>query len=402
MAAGSLIFAVNGKRESSMKDFEFYNPVKIVFGREQLAKLPEQIAAGTKVMLLYGGGSIKRNGVYKEITRALKDYELFEFGGIEPNPSYETCMRAVEAVAETGSGFLLAAGGGSVIDAAKFIAAAAVYKKGDPWDILSKMEPVEEALPLGTVLTLPATGSEMNKNSVMSRKSTNEKFAFSSPAVFPRFSLLLPEAAASLPPEQVANGVVDAFIHVTEQYVTYPVNAVLQDRMAEAVLLTLVEEGPKAVEDPSSYGPMSNLMWSATMALNGLLSCGVPGDWSVHAIGHELTALHNIDHARTLAIVQPGIWEVLIEQKIEKLVQYGERVWGITDGTPEQRAHAAINATTDLFESLGVKTRLSDYGVGSDTIETIAKRFEERKWVAIGDRRLTTPDVVREALKRRI
>ncbi len=385
-----------------MKDFEFYNPVKILFGREQLAKLPEQIAAGTKIVLLYGGGSIKRNGVYDAILEALKGYEITEFGGIEPNPSYETCMEAVEKIRSTEAAFLLAAGGGSVIDAAKFIAAAALYKKGDPWDILTKMEPVEAALPIGAILTLPATGSEMNKNSVMSRHSTGEKLAFASPAVFPRFSILLPGAAASLPKEQVANGVVDAFIHVIEQYVTYPVNAPLQDRLAEAVLLTLIEEGPKALADPADYQAMSNLMWSATMALNGLLSCGVPGDWSVHTIGHELTALHRIDHARTLAIVQPGIWEVLLEEKLEKLVQHGERVWGINEGTDEQRATAAIKATTDFFESLGVRTRLSDYGVGSDTIETIAKRFEERKWIAMGDRRLVTPDVVREVLKSRL
>lgn len=385
-----------------MKDFEFYNPVKILFGKDQLVKIADLIPADKKIMILYGGGSIKKNGVYDRVKSALKGRNIVEFGGIEPNPSYETCMRAVEEIKKQKAGFLLAVGGGSVIDATKFIGAAAVYSNGDPWDILAKEAPVTGSLPLATILTLPATGTEMNKNSVISRKSTTEKFAFASPYSFPLFSVLLPDAAGSLPKNQVANGVVDAFVHVIEQYLTYPVNAPIQDRFAEAVLITLIEEGPKVYANPADYEAMSNLVWSASMALNGLLSCGVPGDWSVHSIGHELTAYHNIDHARTLSIVLPGMWNILKEEKMDKLVQYGERVWKITGGTREERADAAIAKTVEFIESLGIKTRLRDYGVGQETIDKIVDRFEKRNWVAIGDRRLVTPVVLRKVLESRL
>jgi NADP-dependent alcohol dehydrogenase len=382
-----------------MKDFEFHNPVKIFFGKEQMVKISSLIPAGNKVMLIYGGGSIFKNGVYDKVKEALKGFSVTEFGGIEPNPYYETSMKAVKIIKEEKIDFILAAGGGSVIDATKFIAAAAVYENGDPWKILSENEAVKASLPFGTVLTLPATGTEMNKNSVISRKSTTEKFAFSSPYSYPQFSVLLPDAAGSLPRNQAANGVVDAFVHVIEQYLTYPVNAPIQDRFAEAILITLIEEGPKVYANPADYESMSNLMWSATMALNGLIMCGVPGDWSVHSIGHELTALHGIDHARTLAIVLPGLWKVLREEKSGKLLQYGQRVWNITSGSEEERINAAIEKTADFFESLGIKTRLSDYGVKQDTIDKIVRRFEERKWLSLGDRGLTTPEVTRKALE---
>lgn len=385
-----------------MKDFEFYNPVNVLFGKDQLSKISELIPAGKKIMLMYGGGSIKRNGVYDRIREALAGRALVEFGGIEPNPSYETCMQAVKKIESEEVEFLLAAGGGSVIDATKFIAAAALYETGDPWDILAKGATVERALPLAAILTLPATGTEMNKNSVISRKSTTDKRAFASPHVFPQFSVLLPDAAASLPKNQVANGIVDAFIHTTEQYLNYPVNAPIQDRFAEAVLKTLIEEGPKVYANPADYEAMSNLYWSATMALNGILSCGVPGDWSVHTIGHELTALHNIDHACTLAIVLPGILTALKEEKMGKLVQYGERVWGISEGTGAERADMAIRKTEEFFRSLGVKTRLGEYGVGQETVDVIVNKFVALKWIAFGDRRLVTPEVVRKALESRL
>lgn len=382
-----------------MTDFEFYNPVRIFFGRDQIINIKNHIPAGSKVMVIYGGGSIFRNGVYDKVKEALNNFEITEFGGIEPNPVYETAMKAVGIAREKQIDFLLGAGGGSVIDAVKFIAAAIPFRFGDPWNILSKKMPVMSAVPFGAVLTLPATGTEMNKNSVISRRSTTEKLAFDSPFVFPRFSVLLPEAAGTLPQTQVANGIVDAFVHVIEQYLTYPVNAPVQDRFAEAILLTLIEEGPKVYADPADYEAMSNLMWSATMALNGLLSCGVPGDWSVHSIGHELTAFHGIDHARTLAIVLPGLWKALREEKKDKLLQYGERVWKITEGTEEEKVDSAIDKTVDFFESLGVKTRLSDYGVSGDTIDRIVARFEERKWLDLGDRGLTSPAVTRKALE---
>ena len=380
-------------------DFEYYNPVRIFFGKDQISKINSQIPSDSKIMLLYGGGSIFRNNVYNRLKEALKGYDITEFGGIEPNPSYETCMKAVEVIKSKNIDFLLGAGGGSVIDATKFIAAAARYTSGDPWDILTKGVPVTASLPVGVILTLPATGTEMNRNAVISRKSTNEKLAFSSSHSLPQFSVLLPEAAGSLPKNQVANGVVDAFVHVIEQYLTYPVNAQIQDRFAEAILSSLIEEGPKAYANPSDYDAMSNLMWSATMALNGLISCGVPGDWSVHTIGHELTAFHGIDHARTLAIVLPGLWKVLKEEKKDKLLQYAERVWKITEGSDDERVDSAIQKTVDFFESLGISTRLSDYGVPRETIDKIVHRFEQRKWLELGDRELTTPEVTRKALE---
>ncbi len=385
-----------------MTDFEFYNPVRIFFGKNQIEKIASQIPSYSKIMLLYGGGSIFRNNVYNQVKEALKGYDITEFGGIEPNPSYETCMKAVEIIKANNINFLLAAGGGSVIDATKFIGAAALYSSGDPWDILEKEVPVTASLPIGVILTLPATGTEMNRNAVISRKSTSEKLAFSSQYSLPRFSVLLPEAAGYLPQNQVANGIVDAFVHVIEQYLTYPVNAQIQDRFAESILTTLIEEGPKAYANPADYEAMSNLMWSATMALNGLISCGVPGDWSVHSIGHELTAFHGIDHARTLAIVLPGLWKVLKEEKKDKLLQYGARVWNITEGTDDERVNAAIQKTVDFFESLGVKTRLSDYGVPRETIDKIVRRFEERNWLTEGDRGLTTPAVIRKSLEDRL
>jgi NADP-dependent alcohol dehydrogenase len=382
-----------------MKDFEYHNPVRILFGKVMLPKIATLIPADARILMIYGGGSIFRNGVHGKVKEALKNHTIIEFGGIEPNPFYETAMKAVDIIKSEKIDFLLAVGGGSVIDAGKFIAAAALYQDGDPWKILSKSEPVKDALPLGVVLTLPATGTEMNKNSVISRKSTNEKFAFSSPFSYPRFSILLPDAAGTLPKSQVANGIVDAFVHVIEQYLTYPSNSPIQDRFAEAILLTLIEEGPKVYANPVDYENMSNLMWSATMALNGLISCGVPGDWSVHSIGHELTALHGVDHARTLAVVLPGLWKTLREEKKDKLLQYGERVWGIKSGSDDQRINETIEKTVNFFESLGIQTRLSDYKIETSTIDEIVRRFESRAWLKLGDRGLTTPAVVRRALE---
>ncbi len=385
-----------------MQDFEFYNPVKILFGKDQISKISDLVPADKKVLLLYGGGSIFKNGVYNKVSKALKEHDVIEFGGIEPNPSYETSMKAVEVIKDQNIEFLLAVGGGSAIDATKFIAAAALYTDGDPWRILSDKVPVTASLPIGVVLTLPATGTEMNKNSVISRKSTNEKLAFSSTLSYPQFSILLPDAAGSLPPNQVANGIVDAFVHVIEQYLTYPVNAPLQDRFAEAILITLIEEGPKAYANPADYDAMANLMWSATMALNGLIQCGVPDDWSIHNIGHELTAFHGIDHARTLAIVLPGLWKALKVEKKEKLLQYAERVWKIYEGNEDEKIHRAIERTAEFFESLGIRTRLADYGIHYETIDRIVTRFEKRNWVKLGDRELITPSVVREILEHQL
>lgn len=364
-----------------MYNFEYKNPVKILFGKGQIAKLKDELPAGTKILMLYGGGSIFKNGVYNQVTEALTGFDIVEFGGIEPNPTYETSMEAVKVVKRENIGFLLSVGGGSVLDATKFIAAASLYEEGDPRDFLKPGKdkvPVQKALPLGSVLTLPATGSEMNGNSVISIRETTEKLAFGSLHVMPKFSVLDPETIFSLPDKQVANGVVDAFVHVIEQYLTFPVDSPLQDRQAEAVLLTLIEEGPKVLANRKDYNASANFMWSATIALNGLLGVGVPQDWATHGIGHELTAYHGIDHARTLAIVLPALMDVKRKQKEAKLLQYGERVWNIREGSVDERIDQAIRKTVEFFESVGIPTRLPDYGVTMDTIERIEKRFAAR------------------------
>jgi len=360
-----------------MYNFEYKNPVKIIFGKGTIPNVGDEIPAGAKVLMTYGGGSIKRNGVYDQVKNALKDVNVLEFGGIEANPHYETCMKAVDIVKNEKINFLLAVGGGSVLDATKFIAAAALYTNGDPWDILAKGAKVKAALPIGSVLTLPATGSEMNGNSVITRAATLEKKAFGSALVMPQFSILDPECVFTLPDRQVANGVVDAFVHVLEQYLTFNVNAPLQDRLAESILLTLIEEGPKVLANRTDYESAANFMWSATMALNGVIAVGVPQDWATHVIGHELTAFHGIDHGRTLAIVLPGIMNLKRENKKDKLLQFGQRIWGITEGSDDERIDAAIAKTVAFFESLGVPTTLPEYDVPVTTIDRITLRFKE-------------------------
>lgn len=362
-----------------MNNFEYYAPTRIVFGKGAIARLATLVSDEIPLMLLYGGGSIKRNGVYEQVMDALPRPPAVEFGGVEANPDYETCLKAVLELKRQAVGFVLAVGGGSVLDAAKFIAAAAEWD-GDPWDIFAdRGATIECALPLGDVLTLPATGSEMNMNSVISRRATKDKLAFVSPHVFPQFSILDPETTISLPPRQTANGIVDACAHVFEQYMTYPVNAPLQDRQAEAVLLTLIEEGPKALVAPADYDARSNIMWSATCALNGSLSCGVPGDWATHMIGHELTALYGIDHAQSLAVVMPGLWRHQKDAKRAKLLQYAERVWKLTTGSADARIEQAISRTEDFFKELGVGVRLSDYNIPADAPRRVAENQARRK-----------------------
>lgn len=383
--------------ELIMENFAFYNPVKILFGKGQIANIAKEIPAEAKILVTYGGGSIKSNGVYEQVKAALAGHRFLEFGGIEPNPHLETLLKAVELIRTEGINFLLAVGGGSVLDGTKFIAAAVDFE-GDPWDILTKQAPVKSALPFGTVLTLPATGSEMNTNSVVTKWETQEKLFFASPLVFPKFSVLDPETTYSLPPRQIGNGIVDAFTHVVEQYLTYPVNAPLQDRWAESILQTLIEEGPKTLANPHDYASRANVVWSATLALNGLIGAGVPQDWTTHMIGHELTALHGLDHAQTLAVVLPSTLMVKRDRKREKLLQYADRVWGLVDGTEESRIDRAIQKTRDFFESVGVRTHLSDYGVGLDVIPLISDRFEKRGFVALGEHQDVTPKVVEQIL----
>ena len=384
-----------------MKNFVFINQTKILFGKGQISLITDEIPEESKILLIYGGGSIKNNGIYDQVTDAISDFEYHEFEGIEPNPSYEKCMKALDIIEEYEIDFILAVGGGSVVDAAKFIAAAALYEGIDPWDILALNEEVYDALPIGVVLTLPATGTEMNGNSVITRAEFKEKLSFSTPMVLPQFSVLDPQVIASLPKRQIANGVADAFVHVIEQYLTYPVNAKLQDRISESIMLTLIEEGPKVLANPLDYDACANFMWCTTMALNGLIKSGVPEDWTTHLIGHEITALHGVDHACTLAIVLPGVMKVMRESKKEKIIQYANRVWNINNQNEQDTIDAAIKTTIGFFESLGIKTRLSEYKIPSTTIDVIVERMEERGTVNIGENKLIGIEEIKKILESR-
>lgn len=380
-----------------MYNFEFQNPVKLIFGKGSIARIAEEIPAQSKIMLTFGGGSVKRNGVYDQVIKALEGRNVVEFWGIEPNPKYETLVEAIALARREGVDFLLAVGGGSVIDGTKFIAAAIPYE-GEAWDIITRNDIVRKAVPLATVLTLPATGSEMNNGAVISRRTTHEKFPFHSDLVFPRFSVLDPCVTFSLPKKMIAAGLADTFVHVMEQYMTYPVDARVMDRWAEGLLQTVMEISPAAMGDNPDYDTMANFMLCATMGLNGFIAMGVPQDWATHMIGHELTALHEITHGVTLAIVLPQLLRVMRQDKHDKLLQYATRVLGITEGDDEARIDEAIRRTEEFFHSLGIATRLSDYGVGQTTVDEIVRRFTERGAVW-GERHDVTPDKVRKILE---
>lgn len=385
-----------------MENFTFINPVKIIFGKDTIKSISQEIPATSKVLITYGGGSIKSNGVYDQVLNALSGFEYFEFSGIEANPHYETCMKAVELIKEKNIDYVLAVGGGSVIDATKFIVAAACFEGNDPWDILSKGASVEKALPFGVILTLSATGSEMNSGAVITKAETHDKLPFGSPLVYPKFSVLDPQTTYSLPAKQVSNGVIDSFVHVIEQYLTYPVNGMIQDKFAEAILSTLTIEGPKALECPDNYDVRANLMWASTWALNGWIAQGVPEDWSTHMIGHEITAFYGLDHAQTLAIVLPGVMEVMKEQKADKILQLGEQVFGIYNNlSKEERINATIQAVERFFEDMQTKTHLSDYGLGKEVVETVSERLRSRGW-KLGEHHNISADTVREILMLRL
>jgi NADP-dependent alcohol dehydrogenase len=361
-----------------MFNFTFQNPTKIVFGKGTIVELGNLVPPGCRVLLTYGGGSIKRNGVYGQVLDALRECSVTEFGGIEPNPRYETLMEAVEQARAGEIDFLLAVGGGSVLDGTKFIAAAVPYQTKDPWDMVLDHSLVTAAVPMGAVLTLPATGSEMNGTAVISHEALQDKRPLKRPLIYPPFSILDPETTYSLPERQVANGIVDTFVHVTEQYLTYDVNAPLQDRQAEAILSTLVEEAPKVKADPRNYDVRANLMWCSTQALNGLIVCGVPSDFATHLIGHELTAFFGLDHGQTLAILHPAVLQHQREHKAQKLIQYAQRVWGVRGLSDAETIDAAIAKTDEFFRSVGVLTRLSDYGIDLAACRPIVERFKER------------------------
>ena len=382
-----------------MNQFNFYNPTKIIFGRDRFNELNHLVPQDAKILVLYGGGSVKKFGTLDRVLAALPNREILEFGGIEANPRYETLMKAVDLVRAEKIDFLLAVGGGSVIDGTKFIALASYYE-GDGLDLLrdrSITANLKQALPLAAVLTLAATGSEMNRGGVVS--SPIGKLGFGNDLVFPKFSLVDPSLTFTLPETQVANGVVDTFVHVMEQYMTYPAEGRFQDRTSEGILKTLIEIGRATIDNPTDYDLRANLVWCATMGLNGLIGAGVPQDWATHRIGHELTALFGIDHAKTLAIIMPSLWNIMRETKREKLLQYGERVLNITTGSEENRIDQIIETTRQFFESLGIKTRLSDYGIGADQIDSILAALESHHMTALGERGEITLEISRKILE---
>ena len=385
-----------------MKNFEFFNPTRIIFGKGTIAKLSKRVPRKARVMLLYGGGSIKENGVYDQAMDALKKHEVLEFGGIEANPDYATLLKAIKRVRKKQVDFLLAVGGGSVIDGTKFISLASPNESIDPWDILVRdsAKGLKKAIPFGTVLTLPATGSEFNHNAVISRRETGEKLSFATNLVYPRFSILDPETTYSLPKNQLRNGLVDAFVHVMEQYLTYPAGAVVQDRQSEALLMTIMEIAPAVLRtDPPDYDARASLMWVCSNALNHLIGVGVPQDWATHSIGHELTALYGLAHAESLAVVLPWLLWVKRDQKREKLLQYGYRVMDQKMQKYSERIDRTIEATAAFFQSIGMPTTLTSYGVDPDgAAAKVQARWEARGW-SLGEHNDITGATAAEVLR---
>ena len=381
-----------------MNNFEITQPTTILFGKDLLERIPEQISKHTtskRILITYGGGSIIRSGFLEKLKAALSEFEIHEFGGIEANPEFSTLIKAVNYIRENEIPFMLAVGGGSVIDGTKFISGAVGYL-GDPWEVLLR-EPGKvftNAVPFGCILTIPATGSESNSGAVISRSELKEKRTMGGPLFFPKFALLDPTFVSTLPKRQLANGIIDAFTHTTEQYITFPGENRLQERFAEGILSSLIEIGPKVLEDPANYDLAADLMYSANQALNGTLRCGVTTDWVTHMIGHELTALHGIDHAQTLAIIGPRLWEVKLNNKEAKLAQYGRRVWNLS-GDDRTVAEQAIKKTEAFFHSLGVATHIREYSNDCEQTPTIVrKRFEDRGWLAMGEKQDLTPEEV--------
>ncbi|AYC32069.1 iron-containing alcohol dehydrogenase [Pseudomonas cavernae] len=366
-----------------MRNFTFYNPTRLHFGAGQIARLSEEIPPSSRVLITLGGGSIFQNGVWQQVEDALSGHHTSRFAGIEANPQFATLIRGLEQARAAACDFILAVGGGSVIDGSKFIAAALCHP-GDPLELLTGT-PISAAMPLGCVLTLAATGSESNGKGVVSHAGRQEKLPFASPLLYPRFAILDPRSTFSLPPRQISNGVVEAFVHTLEQYLTYPAGAPLQDRYAEGLLRTLIEEGPKALVTPCNYAVRANLMLCANQAMNGVLGCGVPHDWSTHLIGHELTALYHIDHAQTLAVILPALLNERRAVKQAKLLQYAERVWDFNLGKSEARIDAAINATRDFFQRLGVPTRLGEHGLDAGAIPQILAQLQRHGLTALGE-----------------
>lgn len=381
-----------------MNNFVFQNPTKLIFGRGQIARLAKELPRDKKIMVTFGGGSVKKNGVYEQVTTALEGFNYVEFWGIEPNPKVETLRKAVEVCKREGVEFLLAVGGGSTLDGTKLIAAASVVE-ADAWELVLNPSLYGGTLPFASIITLPATGSEMNRGAVISNLATGEKYSFYN--TYPVFSILDPETTFSLPPFQVACGLADTFVHVMEQYLTITDCSPLMDRWAEGVVQTLVEVAPKVRADQHNYDAMATYMLSATMGLNGFVAMGVPQDWATHMIGHEITALAGITHGQTLVVVLPGVMNVMREQKGDKIVQFGQRVWGITEGTKDERIDSTIAATEEFFRSLGLATRLSELGVGEDVVDEIVRRFKQRGTL-LGENNNIDYRLVEQVLRQRL
>lgn len=382
-----------------MYNFNFYNPTKIIFGKDRFNELDTLVPKDSNILVLYGGGSVKKFGTLDKVLNALPNRNIKEFGGIEANPRFETLMKAVDVVKSENIDYLLAVGGGSVMDGTKFVALASLYE-GDALELLRDRRiaaSLTKALPLATVVTLPATGSEMNKGGVIT--SPIGKLGFGNELLYPQFSLLDPTLTFTLPQTQVANGIVDTYVHVLEQYLTFPAEGRFQDRTSEGILKTLIEIGRETIDNPTDYDLRANLVWCATMGLNGLIGAGVPQDWATHRIGHELTALFGIDHAKTLAIILPALWTVMKTQKREKLLQYAKRVWHIEKVTEDECIQLAIQKTRDFFESLGIKTHLSDYGIQVRQIDDIIKNLENHGMTALGETGEITLEVSRKILE---
>ncbi|HPE87204.1 MAG: iron-containing alcohol dehydrogenase [Bacteroidales bacterium] len=384
-----------------MKNFTFHNPVEVVFGDGAIEKLSVLVPRDKKILITYGGGSIKRNGIYDQVIATLPKRKLYEFGGIEANPEFETLCKAADFCRSNQIGFILAVGGGSVIDGSKFIASAAKYA-GDPWDFLSRKAKPSFTLPLGCVLTLPATGSEMNGNAVISRREIKQKNSFGSSKLLPQFAILEPATTKTLPVPQRINGVIDAFAHVMEQYLTYPAGAFISDNLAEGILRTLTDLGKTYVENPDNLDIAGNIMWASSLALNGLISCGVTSDWSTHGIGHILTAYYEIDHAITLAIVLPGVMDVMRENKKEKLLQYADRIWGITKGSEDDRINQAIEKTESFFRGLGAKTKISEFAIQEDVPHRVAEALKNQDSLPLGEHQDMDYDTIVKILQSRV
>ncbi|ALS31987.1 MULTISPECIES: iron-containing alcohol dehydrogenase [Pseudoalteromonas] len=378
--------------------FSYVNPTLIQFGQQQIASLTDLIAKDQKVLVVYGGGSIKKNGVYDQVAAALEGFDWVEFSGVGANPTIEVLDQAVKICKEQDIDFVLGVGGGSVIDGVKYIAASAVYD-GEGWDIPTGKHKVTSALPIGAVLTLPATGSESNQGSVVSKAATKQKLPFMSPAVQPKFAIMDPDVMKTLPQRQLVNGLVDAWVHTCEQYLTFPEGALVQDGYAEALLKALKVLGDNFENQDDAW--RANLMWSANQALNGLIGSGVSQDWATHMIGHELTAAYGVDHARSLAIVQPSLLRNQFAVKKAKLEQMGKNVFGLAQS--DDLAELTIQAIEAFYHSLDVATQLTEHGEDkAAAIDNIIGKLEAHGMLALGENQAITLKESREILEQAV